>query len=224
MSETTRPLFIVGAGGFGREVAWLVERINAATVNAEKERPWELCGFIDDDPSIYGTELDGYKVHGGHEVLENYGTDVWCVLAVGNAKGRKKGIGRLTPYKHIHFATLIDPSAVIGRTCRIGEGCMICAGNIITTDCFIGDHVIINLDCTVGHDANISSYVTLYPSVNVSGCVDIDECTEVGTGSAIIQGVKIGRGVIIGANSTVIRDIEDNVTVVGSPAKLIKRH
>ncbi len=219
-----RPLYIIGAGGFGREIAWLVERINTSAVTAGQDEPWDLKGFIDDDESIYGNVLDGYKVHGGHEVLENYGEDVWCVLAVGNAKGRKRGIGRLTPFPHIHFATLIDPSVAIGRTVSVGEGCMICAGNILTVDCTIGNHVIINLDCTVGHDACISDFVTLYPSVNVSGCVEIGECSEVGTGSAIIQGVSIGKGTIIGANSTVIRDIEDEVTAVGSPAKVIKRH
>ncbi len=219
-----RPLYIIGAGGFGREVAWLVERINAAAEEKGEDLPWDFKGFLDDDKSIYGKELDGYKVFGGHEVLENYGDDVWCVLAVGSAKGRRKGIARLTPFPHIHFATLVDPSVIVGRTVEIGEGCMICAGNIITVDVSIGNYVIINLDCTIGHDAQIADYVTLYPSVNVSGGVDIGMCTEIGTGSAIIQGVKIGTGVIVGANSTVIRNIEDEVTAVGSPSKVIKKH
>ena len=222
--SNSRPLYIIGAGGFGREVAWLVERINADAVKKGLEAPWRIEGFIDNDESIFGTELDGYKIQGGHDVIENYGTDVWCVVAVGGAKGRRKGVSRLEPFSHIHFATLIDPSAIIGRTCTVGEGCMICAGNIITTDVKIGNHVIVNLDCTIGHDANISSYVTLYPSVNVSGNVNVGECTEIGTGSAIIQGIEIGSGTIIGANSTVIRNIEDNVTAVGSPAMVVKRH
>jgi hypothetical protein len=38
-----RKLVIVGVGGFGREIAWLVERINAM------EPTWELLGFIDDN-------------------------------------------------------------------------------------------------------------------------------------------------------------------------------
>ena len=220
----SKSLFIIGAGGFGREVAWLVERINTAAKSCGKPELWDLKGFLDDNNTLHGNTIDGYEIIGGHEVLENYGADVWCVMAVGNAKVRKKGITRLTQFPHIHFATLIDPSANIGRTVSVGEGCMICAGNNITVDCTIGNHVIINLDCTVGHDAVISDFVTLYPSVNVSGCVNIGKCTEVGTGSAIIQGISIGSGTIIGANSTVIRDIDDEVTAVGSPAKVIKRH
>lgn len=224
MNSNSKPLYIIGAGSFGREIAWLVERINAAAADRGNEVPWDLKGFLDDNADIYGKELDGYLVQGGHEVVENYGSDVWCVLAVGSAKGRRKGIARLTPFPHIHFATLIDPSVAMSRSVRIGEGCMICAGNIITVDVNIGDHVIVNLDCTIGHDVNISDYVTLYPSVNVSGGVNIGECSEIGTGAAIIQGISVGTGVVVGANSTLIRDIEDEVTVVGSPAKVIKHH
>ena len=224
INDNSKPLYIIGAGGFGREIAWLVERINAAAIAKGSNAPWDLKGFLDDNTDIYGKELDGYLVAGGHEVVENYSSDVWCVLAIGSAKGRRKGIARLTPFPHIHFATLIDPGVVISRSVKIGEGCMICAGNIITVDVSIGNHVIVNLDCTVGHDAIISDYVTLYPSVNVSGNVNIGECSEIGTGSAIIQGIKIGSGVIVGANSTLIRDVEDEVTVVGSPAKVIKHH
>lgn len=223
-TNSSNPLYIIGAGGCGREIAWLVDRINDAATASGQIKPWDLKGFIDDDSSIYGKILDGYMVHGGHEVLENYGSDVWCVLAVGNAKGRKRGIGRLTPFPHIHFATLIDPSVVVGRTVSIGEGCMICAGNILTIDCTIGNHVFINFSCTIAHDTIIYDYATLYPNVSVSGCVEIGACSEIGTGSAIIQGIKIGAGSIIGANSTVIRDIEDEVTAVGCPAKVIKRH
>ena len=222
--QVSKPIYIVGAGGFGREIAWLVERINEVAVSNGKIAPWELKGFLDDDKSIYGKELDGYEICGGHEVIENYGADVWCVMAVGSAKGRKRGIGRLKPFSHIHFATLVDPSVEMSRSVKIGEGCMICAGNIVTVDVNIGSHVIINLDCTIGHDAIISDYVTLYPSVNVSGCVNIGECSEIGTGSAIIQGINIGTGVIVGANSTIIRDVDDEVTVVGSPAKVVKHH
>ncbi len=216
-----KPLYIIGAGGFGREVAWMVERINA---NPDKTEKWDLKGFLDDNKDIYGNEIDGYRVLGGHEVVENAVEDVWCVLAIGSAKGRKKGIARLTPFKHIHFATLIDPDVIMSDSVRIGEGCMICAGNILTVDISIGDHCILNLDCTVGHDAVINDYVTVYPGANISGGVKIGECTEIGTGTAIIQGLNIGKGVVIGAGSTVIRDVEDEVTAVGCPVKVVKHH
>ena len=96
----------------------------------------------------------------------------------------------------------------------------------MTVDIEITDFAILNLDCTVGHDVKIESYVTIYPSVNISGCIKIGACsegeTEIGTGSHIIQGIKIGKQVVLGAGTIVIRDIPSGCTAVGNPAKVIK--
>ena len=213
-----KPLYIIGAGGFGREVAWLVERINAVSPI------WDFKGFIDDNEALWNTEADGYKIQGGFSILEQSKEDVWCVLAVGNAAVRCNGINRLQPFAHIHFATLIDPSVKMGSSVTIGEGSIICAGTIITVDVSIGSHNIINLDCTIGHDAVLEDFVTLYPSANISGCVKIGTVTEIGTGAQIIQGKRIGRNTIIGAGAVVVKDIPDDVTAVGNPARVIKRH
>ena len=110
----------------------------------------------------------------------------------------------------------------MSKRIEIGEGSIICAGNILTVDIQIGKHVIINLDCTVGHDAVLHDFVTLYPSVNVSGITDIGECVELGTGMQIIQGKKVGAGSIVGAGAVVVKDIPDKCVAVGSPAKAIK--
>lgn len=218
MKNNLKPLYIVGAGGFGREVIWLAETIN------ENDPIWKIMGFVDDDSSLWGKIVDGYSVYGGLDYLESMDSDVWCVVAVGNAMTRKAIVERYSEYRNIKFATLISSDAKIGIGSSVGEGSMICAGNIITVDAVIGRHNIINLDCTVGHDAILEDFVTLYPSVNVSGNVHIGENTEVGTGTQIIQGKRVGSGTIIGAGAVVIRDIENEVTAVGNPAKPIKRH
>ena len=83
---------------------------------------------------------------------------------------------------------------------------------------------ILNLDCTVGHDATIGDYTTLYPSVNLSGCTDIEGETEIGTGSHIIQGIKIGKQRWYWELGTiVIPGYTKWCTAVGNPAKVIKR-
>lgn len=211
-----KDLYIIGAGGFGREVAWLVERIN------EIEPTWNLRGFIDDNTAIHGSLQDDYSVIGGCDYLMNITQEVWVVCAVGSAKIRKKIIEKLKNYSNVKFATLIDPSVMRSERVDIGEGSIICAGTIITVDISIGSHVIINLDCTIGHDDIIHDFVTIYPSVNVSGNVVVGECAELGTGMQIIQGKSIGRESIIGAGAVVIRDIPEKCTAVGSPAKPIK--
>ncbi len=209
-----KDLYIVGAGGFGREVAWLVERINAV------EPTWEIKGFIDDDSTLWETEEDGYKVIGGCDYLKSL-ESVYVVCAIGSATTRKAIIEKLKSYA-VDFATVIDPSVIMSSKVEIGEGCIICAGTIITVDIIIGDHVIINLDCTIGHDVVVNDYVTIYPSVNVSGNVVIGECCELGTGMQIIQGKTVVPNTIIGAGAIIVKNIEECGTYVGSPAKRVK--
>lgn len=211
-------LYIIGAGGFGREVAWLVERINRT------EPVWKLQGFLDDNVKKHGLLEGSYPIIGGCDFLGNLEEDVWVVCAVGAATARERIVERLRQYKNIRYATLIDPSVLNSTSVRIGEGSIICAGTILTVDITIGKHVIINLDCTVGHDAQIEDFVTIYPSVNVSGCVIVGEKAELGTGAQIIQGKRIGRGTILGAGAVVTEEISSYCTAVGIPAKLIKSH
>ena len=209
-----KDLYIIGAGGFGREVAWLVERINEVTPT------WNIKGFIDDNESLWGAKEDAYDVVGGCEYLKTLGY-VYAVCAVGSARVRKVIISKLLD-SNVKFATVIDPSVIISKRVEIGEGTIICAGTIITVDIKIGNHVIINLDCTFGHDDVIADYVTVYPSVNVSGNVTVGECSELGTGMQIIQGKNIVPNTIIGAGAVVVKDCLESGTYVGSPAKKIK--
>lgn len=211
-----KKLYIIGSGGFGREVAWLVERINQVTPT------WELVGFIDDNPSTRGTSCNGYQVIGGIDVLNNISQDVWTVCAVGAAKTRKKIVEKIVHLEHINFATLVDPSVIFSNSVKIGEGSIVCAGTILTVNINVGCHVIINLDCTLGHDDIIEDFVTIYPSVNVSGNVRVGTETELGTGSKIIQGIDISSGVILGAGAVVSKSLGEAGTYVGVPVKKIK--
>jgi sugar O-acyltransferase (sialic acid O-acetyltransferase NeuD family) len=206
-----RDLFIIGAGGFGREVAWLIERIN------ENQQIWNLKGFIDDADSVQGTIQYGYPVVGKIDDLKSINDEVWVVCAVGSAKIRKNIINKLEKQRNLKFATLVDPSVIMSKSVHIGEGTIICAGTILTVDCNIGKHVIINLDCTIGHDDKIHDFVTVYPSVNISGNVEVEELVELGTGSQVIQGKYIKSDVIVGASAAVVKDILESGTYVGIP-------
>ena len=209
-----KDLYIIGAGGFGREVAWIVERINSI------KPTWNLKGFIDDNETLWGSKEGEYHVFGGCEYLSAL-EDVYAVCAVGSSNVRKIIIEKLKDTS-VKFATLVDPSVLYSNSVKIGEGAIVCAGTIITVNVNIGDHVIVNLDCTIGHDAVIDDFVTIYPSVNVSGNVLIGECSELGTGTQIIQGKKVISNTIIGAGAIVVKDCIESGTYVGSPAKKIK--
>lgn len=211
-----KDLIIFGASGFGREVAWLVERINKVSPT------WNLLGFMDDNEAIHGTEINGYRVLGGTAAVGHY-PNACFVCAVGASRVREKIVENMkTVNPKIRFGTVIDPSVEMSDLVTIGEGTIICAHTIITVNIMIGSHVIINLDCTIGHDAILRDFVTLYPSVNVSGITNIGHAVELGTGMQIIQGKTVGDYSIIGAGAVVVKDIPSKCTAVGSPAKPIK--
>ena len=209
-------IVIIGAGGFGREVQWLIERINKA-----QGQTWNLLGYVDDGVAV-GTLIDDLPVLGNLDYLINAETPLAVACAIGASNTRKKVIDRIITNNNLMFPNLIDPSAIGSERNKFGQGNIVCAGNIFTIDICMGDFNIVNLDCTIGHDARLGSFVTLYPSVNVSGCVTVENETELGTGSHVIQGIAIGTEAIIGAGSVVIRDIPAKCTAVGNPAKVIK--
>lgn len=210
-------IVIVGSGGFGREVAWLIERIN------EKNKEWNILGFVDDADETQGKTINGYPVLGKNDYLCNYNGYVVC--AIGSSGTRKRVIEKLQAINsNINFATVIDPSVIMSNYIEIGKGCIICANTILTTNIKIGDFCIINLACTIGHDAILEDFVTLYPTVNVSGNTHYGELVELGTGTQIIQGKNVGEGTIVGAGSVVVKDLPANCTAVGAPAKPIKFH
>lgn len=218
-----KDIVIIGAGGFGREVQWLIERINEKQNNVTGKVNWNILGYIDDGLEV-GTNVNGYQVLGGMNYLtaRNKSLDVAC--AIGASKTRKKVIDKIRNNSYLSFPNLIDPSVLMSERINWGEGNIVCAGTILTVNIDINDFCIINLDCTLGHDDLLESFVTVYPSVNISGCVKVGECSELGTGAQIIQGKNIGTAAIIGAGAVVVKDIPDACTAVGSPCKPIKFH
>ncbi|MGL5766584.1 MAG: acetyltransferase [Sarcina sp.] len=209
-----KDIVIIGAGGLGKEIAWLIEDIN------KTGKKFNLLGFLDDG-KIKGENINNYKVLGGSNTISDL-KNIFFVVAIGNAKLKK-----VLVEKAIHLGAkpvnLIHPSVIISENNLMGEGIVICAGNIITVNVQIENFVTLNSACTIGHDTKISEYTTVYPCVSISGNCEIGKLNELGTRTAIIQGIKLGEEVITGAGSVIIKDVEDRSTVVGVPGKIVKR-
>ena len=208
-------LVIIGAGGVGRETALIVQQIN------QLDDTWNLVGFVDDNLDNFGKVINGYSVIGGIDTLELLDEDYYVVIAIANYKVKKSIVERLKG--KFKFATIVHPKVWIHDFMTLGEGSIIYEGAILTSNIEIGNHVIVCPKCGVGHDSKVKDYVSLLWNVNVSGNDLIDEGVLMGTGSTVIQGKTIGKGATIGAGAVVVDDIEPFSTVVGVPAKVIKR-
>ena len=209
-----KKIVIIGASGFATEVAWLIEEINSYKLE------WEILGFVDDNFKNLPEYINGYKVLGDVNCIEQLPNDIFLIVGIGNGKIRKKIAEKI---KNRKFATLIHPDIKISSTNKIGEGTIVCSGSILTVNINIRNHCIINLDCTIGHSATLEEYITVLPSTNISGNVNIKKYTTLGTGVKIIQGITIGENVMIGAGAVIIKDVESNCTVVGNPGRIIKK-
>ena len=210
-----KPIVIFGAGGHGREVLQIIHDIN-------RVRPtWTCTGFIVDDEFLDQPIVHGLPILGNLDWLKA-NPDNYVVVAIGSSTARWQITQRIRQDCKNDFAVLVHPRAWIGRNVEIGAGSIVCAGSLITTDIVISQHVHINIGSTVGHDAVFRNYVSLYQNVNVSGNVILNEGVEVGTGSVIIPGCRVGEWSIVGAGSVVTKSIKENCTVVGVPARVIK--
>ena len=207
-------LIIIGAGDFGRETIWVAERMNLI------KPAWNILGFVDD--GRVGEEIDGYPVLGGVERLCSYSKEIYVTCAIADGEIKERVWNRLSRNANIHAATLIDPSAIIGKGCAVGEGSIICAGTVLAIATRLGKNCIVNLNCTVGHDAILGDFCTVHPGSNISGKVVVGERCILGTGTKIIQGLHIAADTTLGAGAVVIKDIEESGTYVGVPAKKVK--
>jgi len=214
-----KKIAIYGAGGFGREVKMLIDQINHYNL------AWDFIGYFDDDQQYQGKRINDSQVFSGIDNLNKIEEPTSLILAIGDPKIKKVLVEKIRNEK-ISFPVLIHPNVLLGdkQYVDLGEGTIVTAGNIITVNIKIGKHVMVNLDCTIGHDVVIGDFCSLMPSVNLSGDVTLEEGVYIGTGTQIINKLKIGKYSIIGAGAVVIRDIPSGCTAVGVPAMPIKFH
>lgn len=212
---------IVGAGGFAREVAWMLEDISAS---AERETDrYVTAGFLVSDLSHIGS-YDSPAL-GDFSWLESNHVDA-LAMGIGTPAVRLKLAEQLKArFPYIAWPALVHPSVIWQRrTMGIGEGATICAGSIATVNVRFEPFCMVNLTCTIGHEAVIGRGSVLNPTVNISGGVELGSGVLVGTGAQILQYVKVGDGATIGAGAVVTKYVDAGATVVGIPAKeLIKK-
>jgi len=211
---------IYGAGGFAREVAWLIESCNIS------DEVYRIVCLIDDNKANQGKTLNTIPVIGLDAARQKF-PDARVVGGVGTPLVRQR-LAEKAAAAGFEFETIIHPRVERSRWIEVGLGTIICAGNILTTNITLGQHVHVNLDCTIGHDVVIGDYATLAPGVHVSGWVHFGKRVYVGTGAVLVNGIPerpliIGDDAVIGAGACVTKPVAASVTVVGVPARPLKR-
>lgn len=209
-------IVVIGAGGFGRETLDVIEAINSASA----QPVWRLVGVVDDDPAemqVRRLQVRGVPVLGRLDALQTQAVACHYVVSIGAPAVRSR-ITRIMDGLGGRPATLIHPRAVVGTQAIVGQGTIVCAGALLSTNLRIGSHVHINPGAIIGHDTVLEDFVSVNPGAIVSGEVKVRTRTLVGAGATILQGRTIGGDSIVGAAACVTKDVADQTTVVGVPA------
>jgi sugar O-acyltransferase (sialic acid O-acetyltransferase NeuD family) len=217
-----KELYIIGAGGFGREVADTVREINRAEASADGP-VYHIAGFADDDESLWGTVINDIEVRGGVEWLrglENTGDKPCAVITVADPKMRECMVKMLDG--RVTWVNLIHPLAFVSDTATIGSGNIIQQFTTVNSNVRVGDHCIVNCNSVIGHDAIVEDFVSVMPQCGLMGYCTMKKRAYIGAGAVMIQNVVVGEDAVVGAGAVVIKDVAAGATVVGNPVRPVK--
>ena len=203
-----RDLIILGAGVHGAEMAEIAERASNAGA------PWRLLGFAvsDSHAALVGKTINDSPVLGTRGVLERHPD---CCVVPDNEYEKPIDLPRE------RIASLIDPSAFVSRTARIGVGCVIYPHCFVGLGASLGDFVFMLAGAAINHDGALAERVVVCSGVTLAGGVRVDSGCYLGQGCTVKQNLRIGRDSLIGMGAVVTEDVGPGTTMVGNPARAL---
>jgi sugar O-acyltransferase (sialic acid O-acetyltransferase NeuD family) len=208
---TRRNLYIIGAGGFGREVFRWARDIPTG------ERDWEVRGFLDSKLGAQVPPSFGVQVIGSPELYAPKESDCF-VCAIGDPRTRLS-LCRSLESRGFRFITIIHPTSIVGDSTAIGRGVILCPYTIVTCNVRLGPFVIMNIYASVGHDSTLGDGCMLGCYCQVSGLANLGEAVFMGNHATVLPSAVVGARAVVGAGSVVLRRVKADSTVMGVPAK-----
>lgn len=202
-------LIVLGAGGFAKSI-----------IDALDESQYNLVGFID---SFKKGEHQGYKILANSlEEIKDKEKYIYFI-GIGDPKTREEYFYNLKKY-NLKLANIIDKTSILSRNITLGEGVFIGKMVIVNADATLEDNVVLNTRSLIEHGNHIGAHTNISTNSVLNGDVEVGKRTFIGSCTVVNGQVKIGSNSVIGSGSVVIRDIEDNVVVAGSPTRFIRRN
>jgi len=201
-------LILIGAGGHSKSV-----------VDSIDTNKYELCGFLDENKTGIHLNLPifGEKI----EDIDNFEQYSYFV-AIGGVDSRKIWFERIKR-KGLKTINIIDKTSIVSKSAKIGTGNFIGKHAIINANSVIGDNNVINTKALVEHECIVGNHTHLSTNSIINGNVIVRDCVFLGSSSVCNGQLSLGVSAVIGSGSVVITDVEPFTTVVGVPARVIKR-
>ena len=206
-----KDLYIVGAGGCGREVLQIVKEIHRL-----QGPRWNIMGFLDDtEAPLAGKECD-YGVVGTIVDYVPKEDDV-LAMAVADPAGKRK-VAEMLLASGAVFENILHPGAYLGEFNSIGIGNTIYGGFSLTVNGRIGNFTTL-LCSLLGHDVQVGDYTTISSLCNIAGHVRIGQGAFLGGNCAVAPHAVIEDGAYVGMGSVVLRRVRAGKKVFGNPAR-----
>ena len=182
---------------------------------------FKIAGFFDDDSKKIGTEQFGVPVLGSvSDVLKLENEAI--VIGIAFPKVKISVFKKISANDSLNFPALVHSKAWISEAVSIGQGTILYPGVSVNYNSKIGNHVVMNMNCAIGHHTKVEDYASLAPGVNTGGHTSVGEAADIGIGVSTLQNIRIGARSTVGGQSMVTRDIPQNETAVGVPARVIQ--
>ena len=211
---------LFGAGGHAREVMPLVAGCMSISTQETMEADYQIF-FVEKNPSAY--EVNGYPLISEADFFEIECDSHYFNISIADSKIRES-IATDCIAKGAIPMLIKSPHSIAYDRNEIGEGAIICANTMITSNVKIGKFFQLNIYSYVAHECIIGDYVTFAPNVQCNGNVHIHDHAYIGTGVVIKHGTRlkplvIGKGAVVGMGAVVTKDVPAYTTVIGNPAR-----
>jgi len=203
-------LILVGGGGHCKSV-----------IDVAESAGYTIKGILD-LPEKVGEKILGYPIIGTDEDISDFVHEVLFLVTVGQIKDASL---RINLHQKIvnaggKLATVIAANAHVSNYAKIGEGTVVMHQAMVNADSVIGKSCIINTSANIEHDVVIGDYCHISTGAIINGNCKIGCGTFFGSQSVMVNGLEIAEGCVIGAGSTVRKDLKQKGIYTGNPALL----
>lgn len=203
-----RKLILFGAGGYSDNIRDIVKG------------KFDVVGY-----------LDTYKVgeyHGlpilGKTIEDVKDKDSYCYfVSIGDVEPRKRAFESIRA-KGLEVINVIDETAYIAESCLMGKGNYIAPHAAICSCVELGDNNYIGTAAVIEHGGHVGNHTRITTNATVNGEVIVGDEAYIGSGSVLIGLFSVGKGSVIGAGSVVLHEVEPYTTVVGVPARFLRKN
>jgi len=207
-------IFFIGSGGHFKEIFnWYKEQIKIKNLKSN------IKGIIDDRSKLKIEKNSKLKILNSEQIKNEKNN--YLILALGLLDKRKL---ILKKFKNYNFESVIHPSATISQEVKFGNGSVFAPNTVISGDAKLGNFNNLNPACIISHDCVLGDNNFLSSSTSLMGNCHIGNNNFFGAGGTMIPGTSLKDNNIIGAGAVITKSFLSMNTIVGVPAKKIKKN